>query len=184
MNPFSMFRRKATALAPEPAWETMTLDQITRVLATPDQQQSGRSMIALIQRLYEIAFSTSFSAQDCANAARLAAAVEKDFVAANPESAKATAEARESVWQVGLRTAFVRELELAANKLGATVGAPLMRDILTRLDVHKREGFVAAVDKAMADNWTPERSAPAILFNLLSMIGENAACERLLETRQ
>jgi hypothetical protein len=138
-------------------------------------------LVALLKRLDEIAlFDAEVSERDRVEATRLADAVEKLAKTNTPEAAKAVAEAREVARQMAARTAYVGQFEVEANKIAAAIRAPWSGEILARLDDNQRAALIDAIDQAIANKWTPERGAPAILFNLLSMIGENATCERLL----
>jgi hypothetical protein len=177
---FSVFRRKPI----EPDWQRMTLAQILSVL--PKNSPSNESILTLLRRLDEIAlFDADVSEQDRADATLLANAVEQDLVNANPQAEKAVAEAR----RAARSEAAINELALLVNeeadKMAAAIGAPSVGEILARLDNHPlasqaRQGVHDSLDHAIANKWTPQRTAQALLFNLLGAVGENAAAQRLL----
>jgi hypothetical protein len=176
------FQKPRPAPPPEPTWESKTLVEILAALPNI-AELSNRSLVALLKRLDQIAlFDANVPEPDRVDATRIADAVEKDFARTNTrQAARAVAEAREFARRMAARMAYTGQFEVVANKIAAAIHAPCCGEILARLDDNQRATFVDAIDHAIATKWTPERAAPAILFNLLSTIGEDAACERLTQ---
>ena len=180
----NLFRKPKPAPVPAPAWESMTFGDILPRLPKPGEVFSNQSLVALLNRLDEIAFLDGNAPErDRVDASKLADALEQDLVGAHPEAANAVSEARAGVRRIAARNHYAQQVTLEANKIAAAIRAPSIDAILLRLDgtQEQRQAMVNALDAAIASNITPEQAAPGILFGLLGAVGENAAAERLTQ---
>jgi hypothetical protein len=96
-----------------------------------DSFRSDTALVALLKRLDEIAlFDANATERDRVNASKLADALERDLAEAQPQAAKALADARVFARRTAARNHYATRVNLEADKIAAAIGAPCLGEIL------------------------------------------------------